>query len=284
MELLAAVGKGQAFFEAQNGLLQELIGTALRENRTVTLQNEAGNGSIMVAPFPRKNERGGAIIVVREGNRDAFRGSEIDTLSMLSAITSVSWRNADLQDAQRNFFTYVTELVVMAVDSHVSCRDGHSKKVAEFSNRVGRELNFSEEQLHVLHFSALLHDIGMLKLSRAQHTSPKHYKQHPMIASKMLVRIRLWGDMAPIVLHHHERFDGTGYPSGLAGQEIPMESRVLCLADSVDAMSRDDDRRTGISLEEICEELRECSGTQFDPVVVQAFLRTVERGEISLAS
>lgn len=282
MELLAAVGKGQAFFDAQNGLLQELVGTAFRENRTVTLQNEAGNGNVLVAPFPGANERSGAIVVVREGNRDAFRGSEIDALSMLSAITAVSWQNADLQDAQRNFFTYVTELVVMAVDSHVDYRDGHSKKVAEISNRIGRELNFSDDQLHVLHFSALLHDIGMLKLSRSQHTSPQHYKQHPVIASKMLSRIRLWGEVAPVVLHHHEWFDGNGYPSGLAGQDIPLESRVLCVADAVDAMSRDDDRRTGMSMEEICEELRECAGTQFDPVVVQAFMRSHERGEISL--
>ncbi len=282
MELLAAVGKGQAFFEAQNKMLQELIGAAVREKRTVTLQNEAGNANVLVAPFPGCNEWAGAIVVVREGNREPFRGSEIDTMSMLSAITSASWSNADLQDAQRNFFTYVTELVVMAVDSHVSYRDGHSKKVAEISNRIGRELKFSDEQLHILHFSALLHDIGMLKLSRSQHTSPQHYKQHPLIANKMLSRIRLWEEVAPVVLHHHEWFDGNGYPTGLAGQDIPLESRVLCVADAVDAMSRDDNRRTGMSMEEICEELRECSGTQFDPVVVQAFMRSLERGEISL--
>ncbi len=285
MELLAALGKGEVFFEKQKPMLYELVATAVSENRTVTLEDDAaGKGSILVAPFPKQADNGGAIVVVRKGNAEGFRSSEMDTLSMLSAITSVSLHNADLQDAQRNFFTYVTELVVMAVDSHVSYRDGHSKKVAELANRIGRELNLSDEQLHVLHFSSLLHDIGMLKLSRAQHTSPQHYQQHPVIANKMLARIRLWGDVAPVVLHHHERFDGTGYPTGLAAQDIPLESRVLCVADAVDAMSRDDNRRTGMSLEDICEELRECAGTHFDPTVVQAFLRTVERGEIELAS
>ncbi len=283
LELLEASGKqAGAFFEAQQAMLEELVAAALSGKKPVSLEDPKGKGSLLVAPLLNQGERPGAMVVLRGGKGESFSLMEMDALAMLATITAISWKNADLQDVQRNFFTHVTDLVVMAVDSHVAYREGHSKKVTEFSNRIGREMKLTDDQLQTLHFSALLHDVGMLKMSRAQHASPQHYQKHPVIAHRLLSRIRLWGEVAPIVLHHHERFDGSGYPSSLAGEAIPLSSRIIALADSVDAMSRDDDRRVAIDLADIVEEVREGAGTQFDPRVVEAFLRTVARGEIFL--
>ncbi len=96
----------------------------------------------------------------------------------------------------------------------------------------------------------------------------------------MLAGIRLWHEIAPIVLYHHEWFDGQGYPEGLVGDAIPLEARIIAVADAYDAMIRDDVQHVGMSIEEAVEELRDCAGKQFDPKVVVAFASLAERSEI----
>ncbi len=285
LELIEALGRSApSLFEGHRASIEELVATALRERRTVSLyasQEHGGNQpTVFVAPFPQGTGCAGALVALFDPQVDPLSSQESDALAMLSAITAAAWQNAEMQEAQRNFFTHVTDLLVSAVDHHVAYREGHSKMVAEISNRVGREMGLGDERLQALHFAALLHDIGMLKLERSLHARPQHYQKHPLIAHRVLSRIRLWGEVAPIVLHHHEHFDGSGYPGGLKEDAIPLESRIIALADAVDAMSRDDDRHAAIDLEEIIEELRAESGSQFDPAVVEAFFRVAERGEI----
>jgi HD-GYP domain-containing protein (c-di-GMP phosphodiesterase class II) len=97
----------------------------------------------------------------------------------------------------------------------------------------------------------------------------------------MLARIRLWEDVAPIVHCHHERYDGTGYPQGLAGEEISLEARIVTLCDSFDAMTSNSSYKAALSFEAAVEEVRSCTGTQFDPRVSKAFLDLVAQGAIS---
>jgi putative nucleotidyltransferase with HDIG domain len=176
----------------------------------------------------------------------------------------------------------VTELVVAALDAHVDRRHDHATRVARLANRMGRELGLDETRLQNLHFASLLHDLGMLKIPRSHQRDPAHYQKHPAIGHRMLSRIRLWRQVAPIVLHHHERFDGGGYPEGLAAEAIPFESRIVTVVDAFDAMTRDDDDRPAKTFEEALADLRQNAGTQFDPQVVAAFEGLASRGEIEL--
>jgi HD-GYP domain-containing protein (c-di-GMP phosphodiesterase class II) len=98
----------------------------------------------------------------------------------------------------------------------------------------------------------------------------------------MLSRIRLWEPLTPIVLHHHERWDGHGYPEGRSGEAIPLEARIIGLADAVDAMSRGEGQRAAKSADEVVKELQGCRGTQFDPALVDAFTALHARGESGL--
>jgi HD-GYP domain-containing protein (c-di-GMP phosphodiesterase class II) len=122
----------------------------------------------------------------------------------------------------------------------------------------------------------------MFKIDPARHLDLKAVRSHPVLGARMLSRIRVWEPIAPIVLHHHERFDGTGYPEGQKGDAIPLESRIIALADAVDAMRREEGYSAGKSPEEVVKEVERCRGTQFDPALVDAFLALHARGESGL--
>jgi putative nucleotidyltransferase with HDIG domain len=174
----------------------------------------------------------------------------------------------------------MTDLLVTALDAHLLHQNGHGKRVAQYANRVARELGLDDRCLQRLHFSALLHDIGMLKVERALLENAKACEKHPQIGARMLERIRLWEELAPIVLHHHEWFDGTGSPEQLKGTEIPLESRIISVCEAFDAMISSSGYKLAMEVPEAVQELVDCAGTQFDPEIVEIFKDLVERGVI----
>jgi HD-GYP domain-containing protein (c-di-GMP phosphodiesterase class II) len=207
----------------------------------------------------------------------------VDSVATLAALGSVALRNSELQDMQRNFFVQMTDLLVSALDQHLDYHEGHSKRVAHLANRIGHALRFEDEALERLHFASLLHDIGMLKIPVSQHGDRNMALKHPALGHRMLSAIRVWESIAPFVLYHHEWYDGSGYPEGLAGEDIPLEARVIGLAEAVDSMVSETSYKDSCSVEEMCRRVRECSGTQFDPEIARVFLDLVESGDLPLA-
>jgi putative nucleotidyltransferase with HDIG domain len=160
----------------------------------------------------------------------------------------------------------------------------HSKKVAYFAVGIARQLGLHPNQVELIRKASLLHDVGKLGIREAILLKPgsltkdefSTIKNHPSYGAKILEATRSMHMFIPIVLHHHERYDGKGYPDMLSEHHIPIEARIVALADSVDAMASDRPYRKGLSLEYIIEEVLANSGTQFDPQVVQAFLKFVK--------
>ena len=154
---------------------------------------------------------------------------------------------------------------------------GHCVRVADYSRVLGERLLGSRPQeLQVLEYGALLHDIGKIAvpdaiLCKAGPLTDEEWaimRQHPCLGHEILYGIGFLTDALPIVLYHHERFDGKGYPEGLAGEQIPMGARIFSAADAFDAMTADRHYRRALSLDEAMSELRRNSGTQFDPDVI----------------
>jgi HD-GYP domain-containing protein (c-di-GMP phosphodiesterase class II) len=127
----------------------------------------------------------------------------------------------------------------------------------------------------------LLHDIGMLKIEKKLHANPKLREKHAELGYRMLGRIRLWETVAPIIHSHHEWYDGTGYAEGLAGDAIPIESRIIAVCDAFDSMISTTSYQSALSIEEAVVEIRRGAGSQFDPRIVETFLSLVEQGHIS---
>ena len=156
----------------------------------------------------------------------------------------------------------------------------HSTRLAEWGVRVGQELGLSEEELQNLEVAALLHDIGKVGIPDAILRKPAKLdageyalmKKHPEYGWAVLRILPGFERAALDILHHHENFDGTGYPAGLKETEIPVVSRIVSVIDAFDAMVSSRPYRSGLPPEEAVRRLVDCSGTQFDPVVVQCFL------------
>lgn len=171
--------------------------------------------------------------------------------------------------------------LVMALEIRDSETRGHSERVVNFSLRLGRELGLSEDELRALEFGALLHDIGKIGVPDAILRKPgqlteeewKRMREHPLLGQQMLRGIKFLEGAAKVVGQHHERWDGSGYPQGLRGEEIDIKARIFAVADALDAMMSDRVYRSGQPYELAAAELCRHAGTQFDPRVVEAFRR-----------
>ena len=167
-----------------------------------------------------------------------------------------------------------------AIEARDPYTRGHSARVTALAEEVARRLGWSEARLASLRIGGPLHDIGKLAVSddvlrkegRLDESELAQIREHPKIGARILLRMASLREAIPYVLYHHERWDGHGYPSGKAGEEIPLEARVLAVADAFDAMTSDRPYRRALSREEALTEVERCSGTQFDPEIVQVFL------------
>jgi len=166
-------------------------------------------------------------------------------------------------------------LVIRDPDLH-----GHAVRVTELALRIAAVLGVGERRVEAIRAGGPLHDIGKLEVDRAILDKPgalepdelEEIRAHPEVGARMLQGIRSMRAALDCVLHHHERWDGTGYPSGLGGHEIPLEARILAVADAYDAMTSDRPYRKARSPEEARAEVERCAGSQFDPQVAGAFL------------
>ncbi len=161
----------------------------------------------------------------------------------------------------------------------------HAERCSWYATRLAEELGLSEKDTSTVQTAALLHDIGKLAVPDGVLFKPgplneaewAQMKEHPTAALDILRHVPAVAEAAPAILHHHERFDGSGYPDGLAGSDIPVASRMLLVTDAFDAMTNDRPYRKALPVAAAIEELKQNSGTQFDPAVVAAFLGLLER-------
>jgi HD-GYP domain-containing protein (c-di-GMP phosphodiesterase class II) len=290
LAMCESAGDGaQASFAANEAELLDLVEQARDSGEVATLRSGSTQGGVVqtqirsAAAMPLSAEGGpmGVVLVTHTEAEPDLGPAEIDALATLAGLVSVSLMTADLQDAQRNFFTHVTELLVSALDTHMQRRQGHASRVAQLANRLGREIQLTDDRMQRLHFSALLHDIGMLRIPSSQQGNLAKTRLHPVHGHRMLSRIRLWSAVAPIVLHHHEHFDGSGLPEGLSGQEIPLEARVIQVVDAYDLLVRAENEGESQSPTAALTQLREEAGSRFDPEILAAFAGLVERGDLS---
>lgn len=189
----------------------------------------------------------------------------------------------ELKDAYRG----TVESLRLAVDAKDSYTKNHSDRVAYYSTLMGQKIGLSNEELETLHDGAMFHDIGKIGIPDAILQKPgkltddeyDDIKNHPSIGAKILAPAKIFNNIIPIVKHHHERFNGTGYPSSLKGDEIPLLARIVCVADAFDAMTSDRSYRPRFTLIKALDELENGKGTQFDPDIVDAFILAIKENK-----
>jgi HD-GYP domain-containing protein (c-di-GMP phosphodiesterase class II) len=235
--------------------------------------------SMLIAPFYEGEKLAGVIELYSVSGKE-FENCDEAIISYLLDLASISLQQVNDLEERRNFETHITEILLQAMDSHIPVKRAHSERVAWYSQIVAKALDFSFEQARQLHIACLLHDIGFIRFPAREEADKSVYMGHVTAAHRMLSQINCYQEVAEIILHHHERFDGTGYPRGLQGEDIPLESRIISVAEAFDAMTSKSSYQQSRSVSEALRELSQNAGGQFDPKVVEIFINAVYRDKI----
>jgi putative nucleotidyltransferase with HDIG domain len=233
------------------------------------------------AVIPGMGQSMGILCLAREAASGGFLPDERDLLLGYAQTTAVALQKLILREnVERNLVDTITAFV-NAIESKDHYLKGHSARVALYAADTAVLLGLSPELVEVVRRGAMLHDLGKLSIMDTILRKPERLtsdeftiiKSHPVVGAKILEPLRFLTRETCAVRHHHERFDGTGYPDGLGGEDIPLVARVVAVADVFDAITSNRPYRTALALAAAREEIARGSGSHFDPVVVEAFLK-----------
>jgi HD-GYP domain-containing protein (c-di-GMP phosphodiesterase class II) len=235
---------------------------------------------LLAVPLQRQDLVLGCLFAIDKNSGD-FDSQDSKLLNSIANESAIYLENSMLFEDVHGLMMGLLHSLTSAVDAKDAYTCGHSERVAALARQLTIEAGLSETLAERVYMAGLLHDVGKIGvpesvLQKAGRLTPEEFEQmkrHPAIGARILQDIRQISDMIPGVLHHHERYDGNGYPANLSGENIPIMGRIICLADCFDAMTSNRTYRKALPLEVALAEIRRCSGTQFDPVLTESFLK-----------
>src|SRR4030042_3294016 len=270
--------KGIAGWVAENG--KSLLIADVKEDKRFNPDIDAITGyqtrSVLCVPLIMRT---GVIGVIELMNKkDGFyTKKDEEMVAYLADQAAISIAKVRFYEDQKNYEIHLTDILLEAIDSQIPDMKGHSKRVAYYSNIIAKKINMSEEKRKRLYFACLMHDIGLLKIKPEDKTNRSEIKRHPVIGYEMIRPINFYADITPFILHHHERYDGLGYPSQLNGEAIPLESRIITIAEAFDTMIRHTSYKIPMDFDSAIKELKRNAGTQFDPQLVEVFVNNISQ-------
>ncbi|HMC37416.1 MAG TPA: diguanylate cyclase, partial [Actinomycetota bacterium] len=244
--------------------------------------------AVLVAPVKWEPDGLAALVATAESPARSFTDRDYRLARGVADLASLAMGNATrFADLERAYLQTI-EVLANALEAKDEYTSGHAREVAEFSITVGREMGLQPDELRVLELAGIFHDIGKIGVASNIINKPAaldpdemaEMQKHPEIGAQILAPVEFLQPVRPIVRAGHERWDGKGYPDGLAGEDIPLGARIIFVCDAYHAMTSDRAYRKALPEEEALRRLGDAAGTQFDPGVVDAFMRVHERGEI----
>ena len=210
--------------------------------------------------------------------------SGIKSVEQMNEIKSINKKLSDTYQKLEQAYMESIETVRYTVEAKDTYTRGHSDRVSAYSVLIGQKLNLSEEDIRRLRIGGLFHDVGkigvpdsiLLKEGKLSDDEYSEIKNHPTIGAHILSTASIFQDILPIVKYHHEKYDGTGYPERLKGENIPYLARIAAVADAFDAMTSKRVYRDSLPIEKVIEEFKRCKGSQFDPELADVFIDILE--------
>lgn len=241
--------------------------------------------SLLAVPVKLKGHTSGFLSIILSDPTKSFQNGDVRLLTSLSEQISMMLTNVELYENLKQFLLSVIRTLVSSIEAKDSCTKGHSERVAAISMMIAEGMCFSAEEKEVLQWAALLHDIGKIGVPEGILTKPgdlteneqKIIQDHPERGYTILEPIQQLKDALDAIRFHHERLDGSGYPLGLKGCEIPLHARIISVADMYDAMTSDRAYRNKRSYEETRTEMTRVAGSQLDPGIVTLLFDLVEK-------
>lgn len=213
--------------------------------------------------------------------------SGLKSVEQMNIIKQINEELSDSKELLEKSYLESIEVLRRTVEVKDVYTRGHSDRVSEYSLLIGEKLNLPPEQMKTLKIGALFHDIGkigipdaiLLKTDKLTDDEYSEIKNHPAIGAHILSNASIFADIIPIVKHHHERYDGKGYPARLAGEDIPYLARIVAVADTFDAMTSRRSYRQALDFDYTTNEIERCKGTQFDPAIADVFLEILRTNQ-----
>jgi PAS domain S-box-containing protein/putative nucleotidyltransferase with HDIG domain len=245
---------------------------------------KAGLKSLVAVPLISKEKIFGALGVFAVNSQRPFIGRDADLLESVGKQAGIAIENASLYENIEQMLINTITSFASIIDAKSPWTKSHSERIADYAVAMGDKMGLDEDALETLRLGGLLHDIGKIetydviidKMDKLTYAEFAHIKKHPEKGAKFLEPIKQLKNVIPVIKHHHERFDGKGYPSGLKGDKIPLPARILSVADTYDSIISDRPYRKSSEQEEAIKEIKSCSGTQFDPSVVDALVNVIK--------
>ncbi len=239
--------------------------------------------SLLLLPLVSRGRLLGMLVAARDGARPFVEGQR-KLLTILADRAAAAVHNAQLFEEQERTFRETIEAFVAALEDKDRYTRGHSERVAEFAMITAQQLGQPEHDVELVYQGGRLHDIGKLTLKAEELNKPgaltreefERFKAHPVYGEQLMRRIPCFRKILAAIGGHHEKYDGTGYPRGLRGDDIPFIARIMAVADTYDAMTSHRAYRSALTHAFAVDEMRRCAGSQFDPAVVEAFLVAIE--------
>jgi len=235
-----------------------------------------------IVPIGDPQHRRGWIVATNLRGGREFGTVEANLISSIATILGTHIRNIELYDEHDELLVGFIRSLVSTLDAKDPYTRGHSERVALLARRLGQQIGLETSDLEDIYMSGLLHDIGKVGVDDRILAKPgqltedefRQIQQHPMIGYQILCQLRNLAQILPGVRHHHEAFNGKGYPDKLKGEGIPLMARIIAVADSYDAMISDRPYRKGMPLERLEEIFRRGAGEQWDPRVIEAYFQS----------
>ncbi|MFP4465718.1 MAG: HD-GYP domain-containing protein [Candidatus Goldiibacteriota bacterium] len=266
---------------------KKVIDWALEKGRTIALpdieeetEEDKDGKTFVLVPLVTHEKRIGLLELISGTPEGDITSRDLSLLTILAKQAALAIENVKLYENVKKDQANIIKALSTTVDAKDHFTSGHSQKVQEYAVHIAEELELPERDIESIKYAALLHDIGKIALpddiikkpSRLTEKEFEIVRKHPVIGAKIIKEIETLAPMVPIILHHHERFDGKGYPDRLKGEEIPLGARIVHLVDAYDTMVSARAYRDMLPSELAISELRKNAGTQFDPAIVDAFI------------
>jgi response regulator RpfG family c-di-GMP phosphodiesterase len=297
-ETVAGPGAGPAVDERAERELETLIGEAVSDQLPMLISKNNGKRlpanvlSCVVVPLKIRGKVFGVLTAaIRQGDH-RFSENDLYYLSFLTQHAANSIEKLALYENIYNNLFSTLYAFVKAIEVKDPYTQQHSSRVTDLSLQLGEVMGCSQEELDTLNFAGPLHDIGkigipdsiLLKPGSLTDVEYEKIKEHPELGADIVGKLGMWDREQELIRCHHERYDGTGYPAGLKGDQIPLLARILSVADAYDAMASDRAYRKRMETEKVLSIIKGAAGTQFDPDVVEALLNLHGQGKIAFAA
>lgn len=305
-ELIIAAAHGLSEGYIRKGPIkvgESIAGRVIQEGRPIAVENIGedsrhaysdqarveGLCSLLSVPLSLKDRVIGVLNIYTQETH-SFSPHEINLFTSLASQAAIAIENARLFESLEEIYIEVITALASAIDARDSYTHGHSHRVTEYAVAIAEAMELGPAEVDIIRNASILHDVGKIgikedilkKPGRLTEEERREMEYHPFIGTKILQSVKLLEPVLPLVYHHHEWFDGSGYPDGLKGEDIPLGARIIAVADAFESMTSDRPYRKALPQQEAFAELRFCSGKQFDPEIVKVFMKLAEEGRLDL--